>query len=105
MLTAKFNRGKQFVEIFLGEDLESYGTFRAMWKNPREGRFGIVTFDSRYLTYDTIAHEVFHIVVEYIVANRSNITSRNEERYATLFDEIFRNIVLAITGKNPKIIL
>ena len=105
MLKAEFNKGKQFVEIILDEELESYGTFKAEWDNPKVGRFGVVRFSPKDLTFDTVVHEAFHVLVEYIVATRSNITSYNEEKYAILIDEIFRNMVKALCKEIPKIIL
>ena len=80
-----------------------WGYFLATWTSPKVGEFGEFHFVVSRLRFDTVSHEVFHCVVEYLWANRDNITTRNEERYATLNDELVRKIVRGIRKIYPKI--
>lgn len=77
--------------------------FMATWQNPKIGEFGELHFVTSRLRFDTLSHEIFHFVVEYMYANRDNITTRNEEKYASLTDEVTRKIIREIRKIYPKI--
>lgn len=64
--------------------------FEAGWTNYKEGFFGELHLVKSGIREDTVAHEMFHVLCEVIYARRDAITSRNEERYASLLDELTR---------------
>ena len=97
-----FNRHRQWLDVTLWEVHPStfarwkagrWAYFVPTWNNPKVGVFGELHFIKSRLRFDVIAHEVFHVVMEYVWANRDAVTGRNEERYASLVDELSRKIV------------
>lgn len=94
-----FNRRKQWIKVFLWDVHPStfanwnqtrWGYFLATWQNPKSGEFGEVHFVKSKLPNheDTVAHEMFHAVCEWMWANRTALTSNNEERMAMLLDRL-----------------
>jgi hypothetical protein len=107
-----FNSNRQWVELILWDvhpdtferwGAGRWGYFLADWENPKSGKFGEVHFVWNRIRFDTVSHEVFHIVAEYLHANRDNLTARNEEKYASMTDELCRKIVREIRKVDPKI--
>lgn len=95
-----FNKRKQFLKIVLWDvhpntfanwKAGRWGYFIAKWESPRIGFFGEIHLVKSRVREDVVAHELFHALMEWMWANRDAITSRNEERYATLMDELTRN--------------
>lgn len=62
--------------------------FESCWDNPKRGFFGELHLVKSGIREDTIAHELFHVLCEIMWSSRDAITSRNEERYASLLDEL-----------------
>lgn len=107
-----FNKKRQWLDVTLWEVHPTtfarwkngrWAYFQTTWENPKSGQFGELHFVYSRIRFDTVSHEVFHVVAEYLYANRDNITTRNEEKYATLTDELNRKIVREIRKINPKI--
>lgn len=97
-----FNRKKQFCEVFIHDVSNEtfkrrgggrWGYFLATRGNSRIGKIGELHFVKSRLRFDTIAHELFHLMVEFAWSNGEAIDRRNEERYATFLDEITRNFL------------
>ena len=96
-----FNNRKQWIDVYI-EDVSPetfnakgggrWGYFIATWDNPTSGVFGEIHLVKSKLRLDTVAHEVFHAVVERAWANGVVIVRRNEETYAKLCDKLFRGI-------------
>jgi hypothetical protein len=95
-----FNKRKQWINVYIYDvhpnTFQNWGGGRwayilPKWDNPRIGKFGELHIIKSGVREDTIAHEMFHILCEYVWATRDAITSRNEERYAELLDELVRN--------------
>ncbi len=108
-----FNGKKQWIEVTLWEvhpnTFERWGSGRwgywqATWTNPKSGKFGEMHFVQSRIRFDTIAHEVFHAVMEWAWANRS-FTPYTEERLAEMTDRLCRGIVKNIRKIYPKIVL
>lgn len=97
-----FNKKRQWVDVTLWEVHPStfyrwkggrWGYFLAAWDNPKDGKFGELHFVRSRLRMDTITHEVFHLLSEWMFANRDPLTPRNEERYAAWMDELTRKFI------------
>lgn len=101
--TFHFNKKKQYIDVYLWDvhpttfanwKMGRWGCFNKKWESPSQGFFGELHFvDSkkRPLREDTIAHELLHAWLEWLWANRTAVTSRNEETLVALFDELTRN--------------
>lgn len=101
MFRVYFNRRKQWLEVELWDvhpnTFEKWGAgrwayFQADWEYPDRGKFGELHFVRSRIRFDVIGHELFHVMAEWIHANRTGITSNNEERLASLFDEMCRKL-------------
>lgn len=97
-----FNRRKQFCEVYLWKvhpnTFARWGSgrwayFVASYENPRIGKFGELHFIRDRLRYDVVNHELFHLATEWMWSGGDTITRRNEEKYATFFDEISRRFI------------
>lgn len=95
----KFNKNKQWITVTVWDvhplTFKNWGGgrwayFEPSWENFREGLFGELHFVKAGIREDTIVHEMFHVLCEIIWSRRDAITSRNEERYASLLDELTR---------------
>jgi hypothetical protein len=96
----KFNSNKQYINVFVYDvhptTFERWnGTywayFEPTWTNPKDGEFGQLHMVKSGIREDTVAHELFHVLCEFVWANRDAITGKNEEKYAELFDSLIRN--------------
>ena len=95
----KFNKGKQWITVTAWDvhpdTFDRWGGgrwayFEANKETPKNGLFGELHFVKSGIREDTLAHEMFHVLCEIIWSRRDAITSRNEERYASLLDELTR---------------
>jgi hypothetical protein len=110
--TVFFNRKKQWFKVFLWD--VNPGTFanwgggrwaywEAKWENPKQGFFGeFHAVKSRVNREDLVAHELLHVLFEWIRAREIKVSTRNEERLVTLFDEITRNFYRAYRKSDGK---
>ncbi len=107
-----FNKKKQFCEVSLWEvhpntfarwGAGRWGYFLATYDQPRAGKFGELHFVEKRLRYDTITHELFHLAIEWVWSGGDVITRKNEEKYASFFDEITRNFVRELRKIRPGI--
>ena len=97
--TVKFNRGRQWVEVYL-EDVHPstfhrrgggrWGYFIPQWTHPRRGLFGEIHIVRSRLRHDVVAHELLHLWIEWLRARNVTINDRNEESLALLYDELTR---------------
>lgn len=95
----KFNRGKQWISVTVWDvhptTFKNWGGgrwayFLAGWETPNNGLFGELHLVKSGIREDTVVHEMFHVLCEIIYSRRDAITKYNEERYATLLDELTR---------------
>ncbi len=103
--TVYFNKKKQFFTVHLWDVNPGtfsnwgggrWGYWEAMWEHPKHGKFGeFHAVKSRINREDLVAHELLHVLFEWIRANNIIMTTRNEEKLVTLFDEITRNFYKA----------
>ena len=96
-----FNGGKQWINVTVWDvhpntferwNKTRWGYFQPTWKSTTTGEFGELHFVKSGVRFDTIAHEIFHVIMEYVWANRTAVTSKNEEKYATMTDELCRKL-------------
>ncbi len=107
-----FRNKKQYVEVFLWDVHPTtfakwrcgrWAYFLAGWESPKSGRFGEIHFVKKSLRFDTIGHELDHVRTEWMWANGITITRKNEERMATLFDQMIRNFLRELRKAEPRI--
>ena len=107
-----FNKKKQWVNVSLWDVHPStfarwkagrWAYFLATWENPKAGEFGELHFVVSGLRFDTLSHEIFHVLAEWMMANREPVSSKNEEKYAVMTDELSRKVVREIRKIYPKI--
>lgn len=96
-----FNNGRQWLEVTVHE--VSPATFErrngtpwgyyqaAAGRRSRAGKFGEIHLVASRVQADVAAHELFHALADWMGAKGMQITPKNEERLATLFDELTRN--------------
>ena len=94
-----FNKN-QWINVYLEEECQDWGGFLPTWKNPEKGVFGKLTLSTQ-AKQDTIVHEVFHIVMEHMRANRKS-SFKYEEDYASLSDELFTKIEEKVRNEQKK---
>lgn len=108
----RFNKNRQFVKVFLWDvhpnTFENWGGgrwsyFQPTYHDAKEGEFGELHFVRGRLRIDTIVHELDHIRTEWMWANGETITRKNEEKYASLLDEITRKFRKALEKSEPGI--
>lgn len=94
-----FNKKRQYLDVYLWDvhpttfsnwNKTRWGYFEAKWDNPKQGLFGEVHFVKSRIREDLVSHELLHAWIEWIWANRTAITSRNEEFLVSLHDEMIR---------------
>lgn len=94
-----FNRNRQWITVTIWDvhptTFNNWGGgrwayFQARWENPKSGFFGELHLVKSGIRDDTVAHEMFHVLCEIIYARRDAITTYNEEKYASLLDELVR---------------
>lgn len=95
----KFNKNRQWISVTLWDVHPNtfqnwgggrWGYFIAKWDNPKIGFFGELHFVKSGIREDTVAHELFHVICEWMWSNRDSITGKNEEKYAEFLDELIR---------------
>lgn len=95
-----FNKRKQWIDVFLWDvhpttfsnwKMGRWGCFNENWENPKQGFFGELHFVESRMREDLVNHELLHAWIEWIWANRTAVTNRNEETLVALFDEMTRN--------------
>lgn len=92
-----FNKNKQWVKIILWDVHPNtfanwrggrWGYFISTYENPKIGEFGEVHLVKSRIREDVIAHEMFHVMVEWMWSNGETITRKNEERYTEFLDQL-----------------
>lgn len=101
MFKVFFNNKKQWLAVEIWDvhpttfdrwNKTRWGYFQATWESPSSGEFGELHFVRSGIRFDTITHELIHVLAEWLYANRTSIISRNEERLAKMMDEIARKL-------------
>ena len=109
-----FNKKRQFCEVYLWDihpntfsnwNAGRWAYFEATYDSPRSGRFGELHFVKNRLRYDVVNHELFHLFAEWVWAGGDTVTRRNEEKYATFFDEISRRFIQELRKFDKRIVL
>ena len=99
-----FNKKRQWISVKIWDvhpnTFQNWGGgrwayFNEKWSEtegstPRRGYFGEFHAVKSGIREDTVAHEMFHVLCEIIWARRDAITTYNEEKYASLLDELVR---------------
>lgn len=108
-----FNRKRQFFEVYLHSvhpnTFANWGGGRwGYWNNEtrsneRLGKFGELHFVKSRVRHDAIAHELFHVLVDWMWSRGETITRKNEERYATFLDEITRRFIRELRKIEPRV--
>ena len=96
-----FNRRKQWcdvvihdvsVDTFVRHNGTRWGYYQAeSERHNRRGKFGEIHIVLGRVTADLVAHELFHLFADWLRCKDMQITPKNEERLAWLFDEVTRN--------------
>ena len=96
-----FNRRKQLIDVILHDvhpnTFERRGGGRwgyydeASGRNLKKGLFGEMHLVKSRVRSDTVAHELFHLLCDYIRSREVYLSNMNEEYYALKFDEFTRN--------------
>ena len=95
----KFNNNRQWITVTVWEvhptTFRNWGGgrwayFQPARENSKEGFFGELHFVKSVVRDDVVVHEMFHVLCEILWSRRDAITSRNEEKYASLLDELTR---------------
>lgn len=106
-----FRQKKQWITVTLWEvhpvtfarwKMGRWACWNPTWHDPKLGEFGELHFVKSRITFDTIAHEVFHAVVEYAWANRQSLFAK-EEKFAELTDELCRKVVREVRKLHIKL--
>ena len=94
-----FNKKRQWANVYLWDVHPStfegwgggrWGYFIAKWENSKQGLFGEIHFVKSRVRHDSVVHELFHLLVEWMWSNGFTITRKNEEAMATFMDELTR---------------
>lgn len=95
-----FNKKKQWITVHLWSvhpnTFDKWGGgrwayFEPKWENPKSGLFGELHLVKSGIREDTVTHEMFHVLCEWMWANRTAITARNEESMAEFLDGLVGN--------------
>lgn len=102
--TVPFNKRKQSFRVTIWYDVDAFEEkFDPIKKQTvgncdpipdryvRSGPFAAIDILWDYFELDTVVHECMHLLVDWIRSRHMQISIRNEERVAYLFDEITRN--------------
>ena len=109
-----FNKRKQWSIVYLHDVHPTtfaswksgyWAYFQASYDNPRSGMFGELHFVKSRLRYDVVNHELFHLLTEWVWSGGDTITRRNEEKYASFFDEITRRFIRELRKFDRRIVL
>lgn len=108
----RFNHNRQWATVYLHNVHPNtfyrkgggrWGWFAPAWTNPKVGLFGELHFVKRRLRFDGIVHELDHLRTAWMWARGETITRKNEERYATLLDELCRKFIRELRKIEPDI--
>lgn len=102
VLTVYFNDDRQWVEFYLHDISPEgfyyrgggrWGYYHSSWTprkdgKPKLGKFGEIHLVESRIREDVIAHEVFHLFWDWVLANKFKLNTRNEEKFAKFVDEI-----------------
>ena len=99
--TFYFNRRRQWIDVtlhdvspqtFVRRNGTRWGYYQSeTLRNDRRGKFGEIHLVASRVTPDLAAHELFHLLADWLRCKGMTITPQNEERLAWLFDEMTRN--------------
>lgn len=92
-----FNSGRQWVDVFIADNArrfmlreKCYAYYQgARVRKSRRGLFGEVHFSRTGA--GLVAHELMHLLIDWLRARKTVITFKNEERIVTLYGELVRN--------------
>jgi|GEM_PF-2272929 len=105
-----FRRKKQFYDVHLWNVHPTtfsnwrggrWGYFIATWENPKRDKFGEIHLVESRIRVDTVSHELDHLRLEWLFANRVGLGIRNEEWFCKFGDELIRNFYREY-GKHQK---
>jgi hypothetical protein len=104
-----FRKNKQYVTVYLHsvspETFQRMGGGRWGYYLPAENRnnfrgfFGEIHLVENRLRMDLISHELFHFVSDFIYSRGRGLSPYNEEYYASIMDEVTRNLIKALRKK------
>src|SRR5574342_682822 len=95
-----FNRKRQFCEVFLWEvhptTFARWGGGRWGYYQPQDdnniyGKIGEIHLISKRIRVDLVSHELTHVVFDWFGKRNIIITSRTEETFASILDEMIRS--------------
>ena len=96
-----FNGRRQWLEVMLHDVSPStferrngtpWGYYQAAAeRKDRSGKFGEIHLVRARVRHDLAAHELFHVLADWMGCKGMQITPQNEERLALFFDELTRN--------------
>jgi hypothetical protein len=90
-----FNRRRQWVDVFLWDvhpntferwQAGRWAYYQAHAERGKCGKFGELHFVRSRVRHDTLAHELIHLLGDYLRDRDATINVYNEERIAMLFD-------------------
>lgn len=94
-----FNNKKQWISVTVWDvhpdTFNNWGGGRWAYFDPiipytKSGLFGELHLVKSGIREDTMSHELFHVLCAIMRSRLDAITGRNEERYASLLDELTR---------------
>lgn len=97
--TIYFRKKRQWADIFLWDvhpntfanwKAGRWGYWIATWSNPKSGKFGEIHLVESRVREDLISHELDHLRLEWLFANRVGLGVKNEEWYCSFGDELTR---------------
>ena len=96
-----FNRRRQWITVTLHDVspktfVKRNGTWWGYYqadteRRTRRGKFGEIHLVAGRVTVDLVAHELFHLLADWMRCKEMQITPQNEERLAWIFEEMTRN--------------
>lgn len=95
-IVVRFNEGKQAVKFYVAENPARFKRVNDChaYYMPHEGRkkrsglFGVIGLSE--VTPELVAHEIIHLVADWLNTRHTALNERNEERVATMAGEIAR---------------
>lgn len=93
--TIYFNKNKQWITVYIHDvhpntfanwKAGRWGYFEGKWENPRIGFFGEVHLVKSRVREDLVVHELDHVRTEWMWANGTTITRKNEEKMTEFLD-------------------
>jgi hypothetical protein len=95
-----FNRRRNWIDVFLHEVSPKtfhrwgggfWGYYMPENNRRRWGKFGEIHLVRRRVREDVIAHEIFHLLSDWLRERKVELNEKNEEKIATLLDEMVRS--------------